>query len=304
MVDHPFQVGGYYANRIGRYEVIKIDDSAGSMVVRYTESGEETELTISTQMRIWDNMSWEQQAEEQSAAEEEARYQKGYGESFAGLKESDFKRSTEGTTWRSRQGLAGRVALLLAAETPYTFVSWAIYRWPVAFMTHRDDYAMAAFEMGARKAKFTVELDEQYAYYGFYIEQNTGPMDHTWDWPRLTTALGSNPQLQTAIAQAENQHGARFIARYSRGDAHFHYSNGVEMGAMSLWDEERSAEKSVEERADLLRTIPDEHWGEIYILGVIPKYEAIQAGLSVADTMAGLMRALLPIYQAAVTTAS
>jgi hypothetical protein len=42
--------------------------------------------------------------------------------------------------------------------------------------------------------------------------------------------------------------------------------------------------------------------GEIYILGAIPKYEAIQAGLSVADTMAELLRALLPIYRAAVTT--
>lgn len=303
MADHPFQVGGYYANRNDRYEVIKIDDSAGSMLVRYTESGEETELTVSIQTRIWENMSWEQQAEEQSAAKEEARYQRGYGQDFVGLTKSDFKRSTEGTTWRSRQGLAGRVALLLSAETPYTFVSWAIYRWPVAFMTHRDDYAMAAFEMGARKAKFTLEMDEQLAYYGFYIEQNSGPMDHTWDWPRLINALENSSQLQAAIAQAENQHGARFIARYSRGDAHFHYSNGVEMGAMSLWNEERSAEKSVGERLDLLRSIPDEHWGEIYITGAIPKYAAIQAGFSVADKMAGLMRTLLPIYRASVTAA-
>lgn len=73
---------------------------------------------------------------------------------------------------------------------------------------------------------------------------------------------------------------------------------------MSLWDEDRAAEKSVEERLDLLRAIPDEHWGEIYILSVMPNYEAIQAGLSVADTIAGLMRALLPIYRVAVTAAA
>ena len=45
MVDHPFQVGGYYANRIGGYEVIAVDNETGSMVICYTSSGEEAELT-------------------------------------------------------------------------------------------------------------------------------------------------------------------------------------------------------------------------------------------------------------------
>jgi hypothetical protein len=189
----------------------------------------------------------------------------------------------------------------LSADTPYTFVSWAIYRWPVAFMTHLADYAIAAFETGAKKAKFTLELDEESAYYGFYIEQNTGPMDHTWDWPRFIAALEKDLGLQDAIVQAEAQYGARFLARYSGGSAHFHFSNGKEMGAKSLWDEEQSIGMSVEDRLSLLRSIPEGQWGEIYILSAMPKYEVVQAGLSVADTMAELMRALLPLYRAAVT---
>ena len=56
MDDCPFQVGGYYANRVGRYEVIAIDKDAERMVVCYTSSGEDVELTIETQSRIWENM--------------------------------------------------------------------------------------------------------------------------------------------------------------------------------------------------------------------------------------------------------
>lgn len=215
MDERHFKVGGFYANRVGRFEVIAIDNAADRMVVNYTGSGEEAELTISTQARIWQNIGWEQQEAEQQEAEEEARYQKGYGSTFTGLRENDFKRSTKSTTWRSRQGLAGRVALLLSADTPYTFVSWSIYRWPVAFLTHREDYFMAAFEMGSRKAKFTLELDEEAAYYGFYIEQNRGPMDHTWDWPRLVSTLDRDPELQDVIARAESELGAQLLARYS-----------------------------------------------------------------------------------------
>lgn len=224
---HPFQVGGTYANRKGSYEVVSLDPLAGRMVIRWVDSGETVESEIGLQARIWENMGWEEQEKVRQAAEEEARYQRGYGEGFAGLVESDFKTSTENTTWRSRQGLPGRVSKLLSVGTPYTFVSWSIYGWPVAFLTHREDYQMAAFEMGARKAKYTIELDERYAYYGFYIERNSGPMDDTWDWPRFLAALKSRANLLAIVEQAESEHGARFLGRMFKGDDHFHFANGL-----------------------------------------------------------------------------
>lgn len=301
MATHPFKVGGYYANRKGRYEVLSIDDGSGNMVVSYTKNSDEDELTIQTQARIWQNMAWEEQEQEQRAAAKEASYQKGYGEGFTGLQEGDFKRSTQGTTWRSRRGLAGLVSLLLSDGTPYTFISWSIYRWPVAFLTHREDYSMAAFEMGSRKAKYTLETDEKDIYYGFYIEKYDEPMDATWDWTRLMAAFKRDPSLLVVIQEAERQHGVRFLGRHSYRTEHFHFTNGIEKGSKPLWDEARSTKIPLSERLTLLENIPPNYWGELYILGATPKYEAVQAGLSLADSIAAAMRALLPVYRAAVT---
>ena len=299
-MDHPFIIGEIFANRKGTFEVVKIDDQAGKMLVRYQESGEDQAVAIEIQARIWNNMQLDAQAEARRVDEEEARYQRGYGAAFTGLKISDFKVSTEGTTWRSRTGLAGRVALVASEATPYTFVSWSIYRWPVAFLTHREDYSMAAFEMGSRKAKFTLEVDDDHLYYGFYVEKGDEPMDHVWDWPRLIQALKSNEELQSTVIAAESEHSARFIGRMSKGDKHFHFTNGLEMGAKPLWDEGQRSGLSVVERVAQLERIPDDYWGEIYVIAQMPKQDAIDLALDVAKPLAGLFKALLPVYEAAV----
>lgn len=299
-MDHPFATGEVYANRKGPYEVVKIDDQAGKMLIRYLDSGEDQEVSIRIQARIWNNVQLDEQAEVRRVREEEAQYQRGYGAAFTGLKISDFKTSTEGTSWRSRAGLAGQVALVASEATPYTFVSWSIYRWPVAFLTHREDYSMAAFEMGSRKAKFTLEVDDDYLYYGFYVEKGDEPMDHVWDWPRLTHALKSDETLQSTVVAAESEHGARFIGRMSKGEEHFHFANGLEMGAESLWDESQSTSLSVEDRVAQLEGIPDDHWGEIYVVARMPKQDAIDLGVDVAKPIVRLFEVLLPLYEAAV----
>jgi hypothetical protein len=298
-VDHPFVIGKVYANRQGAYKVVKIDDQTGKMLVRYLDSGEKT-VDIKIQARIWHNLQADEQAAAQRAGELDAKSQRGYGTDFTGLTSSDFKTSTEGTNWRSRAGLAGQVARFASKGTPYTFVSWSIYRWPVAFLTHREDYSMAAFEMGSRKAKFTLEVDDDYLYYGLYVEKGDEPMDHLWDWPRLTQALKVDKALQSVLVAAESAHGAGFIGRMSKGDEHFHFANGLEMGAESLWDESQPARLGVDERVAQLESIPDDHWGEIYIIARMPKQDAIALGVDVARKVAGLIEALLPLYEAAV----
>jgi hypothetical protein len=300
IVAHPFVIGEMYANRKGKYEVASIDDQAGKMLVRYLESGEDQAVSIEIQARIWTNMQLDAQAEARRVGEEEARYQRGYGAAFTGLEMGDFKVSTEGTTWRSRAGLAGQVALEASESTPYTFVSWSIYRWPVAFLTHREDYAMAAFEMGSRKAKFTLEVDDDHLYYGFYVEKGDTPMDHVWDWPRLIRALKTGEALQRTVIAAESEHGARLVGRMSKGDKHFHFANGLQMGAQSLWDEGQQSGLSVKERVAQLESIPDDYWGEIYVIAQMPKQDAIDLGLDIVKPIAGLFKALLPVYKAAV----
>lgn len=299
-MDHPFEVGSVYENRDGVYEVVRIDDGRGTMVIRYVDTGEEVESTIRIQARIWRNMDWEKEEEKRLRAAEEARHQQGYGRDFTGLYDSDFKSNTEGTTWRSRAGLAGQVSRLLSAGTKYTFVSWAIYGWPVAFLTHREDYAIAAFETGVSKAKFTVELDEKNAYYGLYVERNAGPMDRTWDWLRLVPALRDKEELQQAIADAEADHGVRFLGRAYRGEDTFHFAGGLASGTRSLWDEDDPSALSVADRLRRLEDVPADEWVEIYLLGTTPKHAAVAAGVDIAHRMARVMSALLPVYTAAI----
>lgn len=299
-MDIHFETGQIYENRKGSYTVLKINRRKQLMLIRYLDTGETQKTSMEFQARVYQNILWEREAEERELKNKERRFLHGFGKAFAGLQETDFKTSTEGTRWRSRASLTGRVARILSTGTPDTFISWAIYGWPVAFLTHREDYDMAAFETGSCKAKFTIELDERFAYYGFYIEKNDGPMDARWDWPRLLAALQFNESLQQVICQSEIEHGARFIARMSQGEEHFHYSNGLERGAQPLWDETNASSQPISERLKLFKQIPGDYWGEVYIIAQLPKAEAIQQGVKVSDTIAGLMRSLMPVYRAAV----
>lgn len=298
-MEHPFSIGEIYANRKGPYEVVALNETDNEMRIRYTDTGDEQPAKISAQARIWNNMLLDEQTAERNRAETEARYQQGYGAAFKGLIASDFKTSIEGTSWRSRRHLGGLVALCASASTPYTFVSWSVYPWPVVFLTHRENYNMAAFALGSRKAKFTLEVDENFLYYGFYIERSDQPMDANWDWPRFLSALLNRPELSRIIEEVEKDPMVRFIGRKSTGSDRFHFANGLREGAVSLWDEQETNRIAVEHRIELLTQIPNSHWGEVYIIAQLPKEEAIALGVKVSEPIANLFHTLLPFYRAA-----
>lgn len=301
-MDHPFKVGEIYIDRIGAYEVVRIDENQGTMIIRYVGTGEESESKIETKDRILQNMQWDDQMARQEKEAAEARYHQGYGEEFAGLLDTDFKSNVEGTTWRSRASLGGRVAQLLSAASSnptYTFLSWAIYRWPVVFLSHREHYQMASSEMGARKAKFTVELDEQYVYYGFYIERFNEAMDHTWDWPRFWQALHDRPELQDLIATIEIDYDTRFVGRAITDADPFHIANPPDKGFRFLWDEVHPAQHTVAERLQRLQQVPQGEWVDLYFVATTTRDEAVGAKVHLAHTIANTMKAMLPLYTAA-----
>lgn len=301
-MNHPFKIGEVYSNRRGNYEVVQLDNEQDTMVIRYVDNGEEVERNIETQARIWQNMAWEEQEAARQDAAANARYQRGYGEDFTGLTASDFRTNTEGTTWRSRRNLAGQVARLLSADTEYTFVSWSIYRWPVAFFTHREDYQMAAFELGTRKAKFTIELDGQNVYYGFYVEKGfeiPDPLDHEWDWLRLSSTWRNKSSLQDVIIGLEANHQVRFLARATQNTRTAHFASDFPPGMYSLWDEQNSTGLSVAARWQKLTQVPKNEWIDLYLIASTPKEEAIASGVHVAHAITRVMRDMLPVYAAA-----
>jgi hypothetical protein len=158
---------------------------------------------------------------------------------------------------------------------------------------------MAAFEMGAKKAKFTIELDDLNAYYGLYVEKNGGEMDDTWDWTRFSSRLLQDKSLQEIITDAENQYGVRFLGRALDNVETSHFADGLQNGAQSLWNEQNPSRFSVIERLKRTNGIPLNYWGEIYLIATISKRQAVDAGIEMAHQMAKVMKLLLPLYTAA-----
>ncbi len=159
---------------------------------------------------------------------------------------------------------------------------------------------MAAFELGTRKAKFTIELDDKSVYCGLYVEGISGTLDGAWDWTRLLPRLKSQKSLRDIIEVAESRNDVRFIARTSVGEETHHFTDGLTKSATSLWDEGDPAKLRVEERLRRLEEIPINHWCEFYLMAEIPKQEALQNGIKIAHRITDVMRVLLPIYTAAI----
>jgi hypothetical protein len=65
-----FEVGGQYANRIGNYEVIEIDEPR--MTVRY-EDGTTAELSMGIQFRIWENILAEEEVKHSRSSKSRKR---------------------------------------------------------------------------------------------------------------------------------------------------------------------------------------------------------------------------------------
>ncbi|GAB4481794.1 MAG: hypothetical protein Kow00124_29920 [Anaerolineae bacterium] len=298
-MSHPFEVGQVYANRNGSYEVLSIDERRGTMQVRYLETDAEAELIIRIQQRIWENLALEEQIASRRAAEREVRHMQRYGEDFAGLTEADFTAAPVGVTWRSRRGLAGRVARLLSETTPYTFLPWSSEGWPVAYLVHRENYEIANSDMSSRKARFMIEIDESGVYYGFHIERSSTAMDDTWDWPQLMARLKASDRLSLVISRAESQYGARLVGRISEEEELTRYHMpGAER---PLWDENHIGTTSIEERLEVLNDLPEGQWCRVYIMVHRDREQAMAAGAAIADQIASFMQHLLPIYEAAVT---
>jgi len=177
------KVGHKYENMKGVYEVISINGD--SMIIRW-ESGEQISTPMDLQRRIIERMQTEKQEGDKKKIQNEPKEPKyknkkftsKYRAKFKGFEESDFKTNVSETNWRSRSCLGGAVTERLYSDR-FNFNSWAVYRMPAihwADVKHRgrDDIRL--------QAKFFAQVDENYLYYGFYIERPDNPTDVKNDW--------------------------------------------------------------------------------------------------------------------------
>jgi hypothetical protein len=301
-VELPFIVGGKYRNRIGEYEVLQLDEP--SMVIRYSDG--RTHVTkVDVQARIWENI----QAEESVTPPPEkttppprppSRKDRG-GRDFHGLQERDFQRGVTGTLWRARPKLGGQLARVMSDTTRYSFESYAIYRRAELHIARPECYTE---KIRRQEAKFAFDLDPERARYGFYIEKNDGPLDDTWDWTRFLNALAANAMLQKTILTAM----ARLALQW---EVYVYGDNGwtvrvtlVEGGLQwALEDGEKAEDITWFGFIERLKGLEADKWCDLYLCAHMDKEKAIAEGISLANPVTEVYRALLPLYEASTRAA-
>jgi len=302
---HPFEVGKQYRNEHGAYTVVRID--APDMVIRYA-NGHTLDSPIALQARIWERICEE---EALAAAEKSARAsargrsrpsrRTRLGREFQGLGETDFAEDVTGTSWRRRPELGGMLAGRLAALSGQPFESHAVYRRPEVyialpqFFTPGDSF---------RSAKFFFSLNERETHHGFVIEKSDKSMDSTWDWPRCVDALLHDKRLQaqvlvamqtselaweidTSVPQEDKTHVVRTVTA-SDETLHLQTDDGE---ALPLgWPD----------FVALLEEVPSDRWCDLYLAAHMAKARAIELGVELAQEVAAIYYALLPLYMASV----
>jgi len=293
---HPFQVGETYCNEKGDYEVISIEGS--TIAIRWTD-GSTWEGSIALQARILERTRLDEEVRRLRALQPKRRAASRAdtrGRDFAGLVDGDFQTGVGGTSWRRRESLGGLLALRLSGVLPRAFQSYTVYRRAAVHVASPSHYDQ---KTKRRQPKFTIELDEAKATFGFYIEKSDEPMDETWHWPMFLAALEGGPALCQKIEGAMGKLGLDWRV-WLQPDKGLVARVGLS-GSALIWApqaEGEPAELTWQGFFERLRAIPDDQWCDLRLAADLPKKEAIAAGAGIADRIIGVYRALAPLYEA------
>ena len=297
---HPFEIGGKYRNRRGEYEVIELEGS--KMVIRYPD-GDRLETDIEMQQRIWQNIQAEGRLKKPTRIPSSRRQQHGgqRGLAFQGLEEHDFKRGVAGTSWRSRKSLGGMLAQRMSDTTPHFFQSYAIYRRAEVHIVRPAYYHS---DTRWREAKFVFELDEQCAWYGFYIEKNDGPMDDTWHWLNFVSALNKDKRFRRKIKAAMDGLKLHWQV-YVQDDGGLIAEVRIAQDGLT-WnrqDTDKAEDISWGDFTERLQGVETQKWCDLYLCARMIKDKAIGLGVQIVDPVTEVYRALLFLYEASVLKA-
>jgi hypothetical protein len=289
---NPFEVGETYHNNLGEYEVISIDEP--NMTIQL-EDGRTIETTVKLQARIWKRIKWEKRHKKQiRRAKRRGRRRKSR---FKGLKDKDFQTGVKGTSWRARTGLGGLMADKLSEKTPYDFQSYAVYGRPENHIVIPDYY-----DKGDRwkSAKFVLDLNEERARYGFYIEKKADTED-TWDWSRFVEALNDNEELQDDTEETMRQMNLHWEFYAGEDGDQFIGRAEVAEDEGLQWE---SADGEIEiltwdAFVDVLQELDPGTWYHLYLVDRMEKEETIEQARRIAELTTDIYRMLLPLYEAA-----
>ena len=221
---------------------------------------------------------------------------KRWGREFDGLEETDFKDGITGTSWRRRGSLGGLLAKELTNTTPCNFISYAVPRRPQIYVANPDCLDRSNKYPAA---KFHIQLDEEKAWYGFYVEKNDGPMDRSWDWKRCLESLARDEDLQTQLETAMAENDLHWEVELLHDDNLVDDPIQVTLGDPLAWQANGETEPiSWEEFVEKLKELPQSYWCNLYLGKHMDKAQALAAGTNLADSVIAAYEAIYPLYDA------
>lgn len=295
-----FEVGHKYENMKGVYEVISINGD--SMIIRW-KNGEQISTSTDLQSRIIQRMQREKQERDNERMQNQPKEPKRknrkstskYRTQFKGFEESDFKKNVTETNWRSRSCLGGAVTERLSSDK-FNLNSWAVYRMPAihwADVKHRgrDDISL--------QAKFFAQVDENYLYYGFYIERSDNPTHVKNDWNTFISWL-QDAKNEYWLNEIVSEHN---LGIYDLEEKSF---SGIIKSSNEKWEihNDEMHNEEILSLSNLLDELPKKRWVDLHIAKKVNKDEVLTKGETIADDISALFEILMPLYEASTAHAT
>ena len=309
-MSQPFEVGKTYRNRAGEYVVQVIEGEW--MRIRYT-NGKTLDTRVGIQARIWENIQFEEQMarqEERERLSREARMAARRRSArarrvraqprFQGFEEVDFEPKKRGISWSSRKEMGTALAQELGKRVPGDFGTWIVPRQSRVHVARKEHYNTDARD---RNAAFFVATDEKGVTYGFRVGKPDGKAADNWPWSVLLAALSDNSvrRMLRAVMKAHDLSLDVYAMHVSYG----------QVGQISvqergfLW-EHQTAEQEMTKRmnwgdlAEYLQAEGAERRCDLYLRKRMPVADALKAGKDIAQEIASVFEALVPLYDTSV----
>lgn len=224
---------------------------------------------------------------------------------FNGFKPTDFD-ELAGSTWRGRNALGGVLTAALKHQTGRPYKSWGVRR---RLELHIAQVGQYDFDYPWPYAKLFVYSHQELAF-GFYIESpeasgKSDKLEKYIHWSNFKKSLQHNPAMREALLAAMANHNLVMTDYYrqDRGGA-LQCKFAFHGGRLQWYRVDSQAWHDIEVD-DLVRRIvrlPEDEWVDLHVFARIEQQEAIDMGLKVVNPILNVLRALTPVYEAAISS--
>jgi hypothetical protein len=129
-------------------------------------------------------------------------------------------------------------------------------------------------------------------------------LDDTWDWTRFLDVLAADAMLQKTILTAMDRLQLHWEVYVHGEDGWSARVRLVEGGLKwALKDREKAEDLTWSGFVERLKALETEMWCDLYLCAHMDKQTAIAEGVSLANSVTEVYRALLPLYEASTRVA-